>query len=448
MGYARASGRDRGRKELGINGKQQIEEIGVEKFNALCRESVWRYKADWEKLSERIGYWLDYDNAYITYTNNYIESVWWALATLYERDLLYRGYKILPYCPRCGTALSSHEVAQGWKDVKDPSVYIALDLVPQGDSATTEKHKRRILVWTTTPWTLVSNVALAVNPDLEYVELVRRDGDGSETVILAESRAAAVLGDDYRDRWEIVATLRGSDLVGRRYRRPLDWVDLGEGKHEIIVGESFVSSEDGTGVVHMAPAFGADDYASGSETDCRSFSRWISAESFRPACRWLAECSSRRRILSSSRSSSGAACCGRRGKSSTRIRTAGAARRRSSTTRAAPGSFARLRSGTRCSPATRAWTGIRPKWARAALANGSRTTSTGPSRATVTGERRFRSGSATPTMRMWRRSEASSVSESGWARRFLKGSILTSPISTGTHGNAPNATERCAAFRR
>ena len=250
-------------KQLGINGKQQIEEIGVEKFNALCRESVWRYKTDWEKLSERIGYWLDYDHAYITYTNDYIESVWWALTTLFDRDLLYRGYKILPYCPRCGTALSSHEVAQGWKEVKDPSVYIALDLVPSQSSAATEKHRRRILVWTTTPWTLVSNVALAVNADLDYVELVKRNGDGTETIVLAESRAAAVLGEDYRDRWETVATFRGADLVGRHYRRPLDWVELGDGKHEIIVAESFVSSEDGTGVVHMAPAFGADDYASG-----------------------------------------------------------------------------------------------------------------------------------------------------------------------------------------
>jgi isoleucyl-tRNA synthetase len=251
-------------KQLGINGKQEIELIGVDVFNALCRESVWRYKADWERMSARIGFWLDYDDAYITYTNEYIESVWWALTTLYERDLLYRGYKILPYCPRCGTALSSHEVAQGWKDVKDPSVYIALDLLPTGNSATTEKERvrRRILVWTTTPWTLVSNVALAVNPELEYVELQRRGGDGSETIILAEARAAAVLGDDYADRWETVATLRGTDLVGRRYRRPLDWVDLGEGKNEVIVGEDFVSSEDGTGVVHMAPAFGADDYAS------------------------------------------------------------------------------------------------------------------------------------------------------------------------------------------
>jgi len=256
-------------KQLGISGKQQIEEIGVEKFNALCRQSVWKYKTDWEAMSTRIGYWLDYDNAYITYTNEYVESVWWALATLYERELLYRGYKVLPYCPRCGTALSSHEVAQGWKDVKDPSVYIALDIVPSGDPATTGRHRtagdrrRRILVWTTTPWTLVSNVALAVNPELDYIELQRRDRDASETIILAEARARAVLGEDYAERWDTVATLKGTDLVGRHYQRPLDWVELGEGEHEVIVGESFVSSEDGTGVVHMAPAFGADDYASG-----------------------------------------------------------------------------------------------------------------------------------------------------------------------------------------
>ena len=150
-------------KQLGISGKQQIEEIGVEKFNQLCRESVWKYRTDWEKLSERIGFWMDYSDPYVTYTNNYVESVWWALKTLYDRDLLYRGHKILPYCARCGTALSSHEVAQGYKDVKDPSVYVALDL---GTDEAQRGQRRRILVWTTTPWTLVSNVALAVHPAL------------------------------------------------------------------------------------------------------------------------------------------------------------------------------------------------------------------------------------------------------------------------------------------
>jgi isoleucyl-tRNA synthetase len=247
-------------KDFGIRtAKQQIEKIGVERFNEMCRESVWRYRTDWEELSERIGYWLDYSDPYVTYSNNYIESVWWALATMFRRGRLYRGHKVLPYCARCGTTLSSHEVAQGYKDVKDPSAYVALDLV--GDKGV--KTRRRILVWTTTPWTLVSNVALAVNPGLEYVELRKRKSETDETIILALARTPAVLGDDFAGRWETVRSFRGSDLVGKVYKRPLDWVEYKEGKHEIIIGESFVSAEEGTGVVHMAPAFGADDYSAG-----------------------------------------------------------------------------------------------------------------------------------------------------------------------------------------
>jgi isoleucyl-tRNA synthetase len=251
-------------KQLGISGKQQIEEIGVEKFNQLCRESVWQYRSDWEKLSERMGYWLDYSDPYVTYHNNYVESVWWAIKTLYDKDLFYRGHKILPYCSRCGTALSSHEVAQGYRDVKDPSVYVALHLAGEESEGTSS---RRILVWTTTPWTLVSNVALAVNPALEYVELAKRSETRSETIILAASRAHAVLGDDYSDRWETVGRMSGSELAGMRYRRPLDWAAFDKGAHEVIVAEDFVSAEDGTGVVHMAPAFGADDYAAGKRHD-------------------------------------------------------------------------------------------------------------------------------------------------------------------------------------
>jgi isoleucyl-tRNA synthetase len=246
--------------EFGVRtAKQQIETIGVERFNAMCRESVWRYRTDWEELSERIAYWLDYSDPYVTYSNDYIESVWWALATLFRRGRLYRGHKVLPYCARCGTTLSSHEVAQGYKDVKDPSAYVALDLVDGKKAAA----RRRILVWTTTPWTLVSNVALAVRPTLEYVELRRKKSDSNETIILALTRAPAVLGEDYAGRWDTVATFPGSKLVGGRYKRPLDWVEYEEGEHEIIIGEDFVSSEEGTGVVHMAPAFGADDYAAG-----------------------------------------------------------------------------------------------------------------------------------------------------------------------------------------
>ena len=257
-------------KQLGISGKQQIEAIGVAEFNRLCRESVFRYRADWEKLSARIGFWLDYANPYITFTKEYVESVWWALKTLYDRDLLYRGHKILPYCPRCGTALSSHEVAQGYDEVEDPSVYIALEVSEDGgpnDGAAAESARRgfrRILVWTTTPWTLVSNAALAVHPDLDYLEVVRREGDDHRTLILAAERVPAVLGSDYENRWEIVRHLRGAEMVGWRYQRPFDWLEYPEGRqHEIVVGEAFVSADDGSGVVHMSPAFGADDYAAG-----------------------------------------------------------------------------------------------------------------------------------------------------------------------------------------
>src|SRR5262249_157128 len=166
-------------KRLGTSGKQQSEGLGGAEFTRLCRESVFKYRGDWEKLSARIAYWLDYEHPYVTYTNDYVESVWWALKTLFDKQLLTRGHKILPYCPRCGTALSSHEVAQGYEDVEDPSVYIALEL--QGVAGDTG---RRILVWTTTPWTLVSNAALAVHPDLEYLELRRRESDKDQRTLI------------------------------------------------------------------------------------------------------------------------------------------------------------------------------------------------------------------------------------------------------------------------
>jgi len=258
-------------KQLGISGRQQIEAIGVAEFNRLCRESVFKYRADWERLSWRIGYWLDYEHPYVTYSNDYVESVWWALKTLNERGLLYRGHKILPYCPRCETTLSSHEVAQGYKDVEDPSVYVALETESGAGAPTAASEPgpaRRLLVWTTTPWTLVSNVALAVHPDLEYAEVRKRDGKDPRTLILAEARLSAVLGADFDDRWEIVGKVLGKALVGWRYKRPIDWLEFPEGaKHEIIVGEDFVSASDGSGIVHMAPAFGADDYASGRRHD-------------------------------------------------------------------------------------------------------------------------------------------------------------------------------------
>jgi isoleucyl-tRNA synthetase len=264
-------------RALGISGKQDIERIGVAEFNRRCRESVFTYRAEWQQLSERIAYWLDYDHAYATYTNDYVESVWWALRTLWDKGLFYRGHKVLPYCARCGTALSSHEVAQGYDDVEDPSIYLALELVDGSGTpepgpeagAVSAAGRRRLLVWTTTPWTLVSNAALAVHPDLEYVELRRRNWSDArlgdhDSLILAKARVSAVLGEQWSERWEEVARHTGGDLAGKRYRRPLDWVPYPEGtNHEIIVAEEFVTAEDGSGVVHMSPAFGADDYAAG-----------------------------------------------------------------------------------------------------------------------------------------------------------------------------------------
>jgi isoleucyl-tRNA synthetase len=243
-------------KQLGISGKQDIEKYGVELFNKLSRESVFKYRGDWQRLSERIAYWLDYNDPYVTYSNEYIESVWWALKTLFEKNRLYRGHKVLPYCPRCGTALSSHEVAQGYEDVVDPSVWVLMDLKDQ-------PYRRSMMVWTTTPWALVSNVALAVNRDIEYVEVRRKSSNENRTVILAHKRAEFSLGQDWESRWEIVSTMRGSDLIGLQYQRCLDWADFSGGVHEVIIGEDFVSEEDGTGVVTIAPAFGADDYAAG-----------------------------------------------------------------------------------------------------------------------------------------------------------------------------------------
>ncbi|MDA1082031.1 MAG: isoleucine--tRNA ligase [Gemmatimonadetes bacterium] len=257
-------------KALGINGKQDIERIGVEEFNRRCRESVWKYREEWERLVSRIGHWLDYEQPYVTYENEYIESEWWALKTLHGKGLLYRGHKILPYCARCGTTLSSHEVAQGYEDVEDPSVYVALDLENDNSELTVDGSRRtaagpvrrRIVAWTTTPWTLVSNAALAVHPDLAYIEVQKKAGR-EWTLILAEARAAAVLGEGWAERWDVVATHAGRDLAGKRYTRPLDWAPYLEGNHEIIVAEEFVSADDGSGVVHMSPAFGADDYAAG-----------------------------------------------------------------------------------------------------------------------------------------------------------------------------------------
>jgi len=237
-------------RALGLSGKKEIEAYGIEKFNRMCRESVFTYKTDWEALSERIAYWLDYEHPYVTYSSDYIETVWWLLKRLYEKALLYRGHKVLPYCPRCGTVLSSHELALGYETVQTNSVYVTF---PSEDDA-----KRQFVIWTTTPWTLLSNVAVAVHPDLEYGEYEV----GGTRFVVAVARAGDVhVAGRPLDSAPRVAGYRGRDLVGQRYVRPLEVVPLPqEGQRAVIIAANFVSAEDGTGLVHMAPAFGADDY--------------------------------------------------------------------------------------------------------------------------------------------------------------------------------------------
>jgi isoleucyl-tRNA synthetase len=228
-------------KELGLSGKPQIEAYGVAAFNEKCKESVWKYKSEWERLSERVGFWADMDNPYITYDNDYIESGWWALKTIADKGLLYKGYKVVPYCPRCGTALASHEVAQGYKQVKERSAIVRFKL--RGEEAS-------ILVWTTTPWTLPSNVALCVNADEEYV----RAALGEETYILAGELVSSVLGEQA----EVLERFPGSALVGKEYEPLWDFGDV-NGKAWFVVADDYVTLTDGTGVVHIAPGFGADD---------------------------------------------------------------------------------------------------------------------------------------------------------------------------------------------
>jgi isoleucyl-tRNA synthetase len=231
-------------KELGFTGKPDIEAYGIAEFNARCRESVQRHVDAFEQMSERMGYWADYDNAYWTMDAQYVESVWWALKQIFDKGLLVEDYRVTPYCPRCGTGLSDHEVAQGYEDVVDPSVYVRFPLT-SGPWAGND-----LLVWTTTPWTLVSNTAVAVNPDVTYV-LARDPASGRGTVV-AEPLLHAVLGDV-----PVEAALRGTELERWTYQRPFELVPI-EGGHFVVLAD-YVTTDDGTGLVHQAPAFGADD---------------------------------------------------------------------------------------------------------------------------------------------------------------------------------------------
>lgn len=237
-------------KMLNIHTKKEIEEYGIEKFNALCRESVMKYTEDWERSTDRIGFWLDLKNAYKTYENYYLESVWWLLKKIYERGLLYEGYKVIPYCPRCGTTLSSHEVSLGYRKVKDPSVFVRFKVKE-------ERFKdSSFLVWTTTPWTLPSNMACAINPNFEYA-LVEYNG---EKLILSVNRLNEVLGQEYT----ILEKFPANEIVKMKYEPPFDFAnDVLKGDEldkafRIFFGD-FVTESDGTGIVHIAPAFGEDD---------------------------------------------------------------------------------------------------------------------------------------------------------------------------------------------
>ncbi len=237
-------------KKLGFKSKHDIEAFGVAEFNRLCRESVFTYIKDWERLTERIAYWVDLEQAYVTYHNEYIESIWWILKNFWDRGLLYQDYKVVPYCPRCGTPLADHEVALGYKEVEDPSLYVRLPLEDEADTA--------LLIWTTTPWTLPANVAVAAHPEYTYVKAAREKPDGTtEYLILAEERMPHVFSK--KDKVQVVARFSGRDLEGRKYR-PLYTFLPTEGKraYEVVLGE-FVTLEEGTGLVHMAPAFGAED---------------------------------------------------------------------------------------------------------------------------------------------------------------------------------------------
>jgi len=233
-------------KKIGTKTKKDIEKFGIEKFNSLCKKSVWEYKKDWERLTERIGFWLDLKNPYITYDPDYIESVWFLLKKIYEKGLLYQDFKVSPYCPRCQTILSYHEVSQGYKKIKEPAIYVKFRVL------NSEYKNCFLLVWTTTPWTLPGNVAVAVNPNFDY-SLLEKEG---EVLILAKERVKVL-----NIEGQILKEVKGKDLIGLKYQPVFDFYQPNFEKEKIweVLGADFVSLEEGTGLVHIAPAFGEED---------------------------------------------------------------------------------------------------------------------------------------------------------------------------------------------
>lgn len=252
-------------KELGFNTKKQIEEYGIEKFNKKCRESVFSYEKEWREMTNLLGYWLDMDNPYITLTNDYIESVWWLLNQFWKKGMIYQENKIVPFCPSCGTPLSSHEVALGYCEVEDPSIFIKFKmkngkLSARGGSAYGGKIKNNdiyFLAWTTTPWTLISNVALVVHPDHKYVKIQ----NGEEYLILAKERLDTIKGN-----YSIIEEYKGSDLKNIEYEQLFPFIVPDKKAFYVVLGD-YVTMEDGTGIVHTAPAFGEDDYKTGKKYD-------------------------------------------------------------------------------------------------------------------------------------------------------------------------------------
>ncbi|HPN37338.1 MAG TPA: isoleucine--tRNA ligase, partial [Melioribacteraceae bacterium] len=234
-------------KQLGIKNKSEIPEFGIEKYNNACRNSVFTYLKDWERMTERMGYWVNLDDAYITCTNEYIESVWWSLKQLFDKGLIYKDYKIVPQCPRSETVLSSHELALGYKETKDPSVYVLMKVL---DEELSKEFDTYFLVWTTTPWTLISNVGLAVGSEIDYVKIKVEN----KCFILAEARLSVI-----KEEYEIIARYKGKDLVGKKYDQLFKYLTVDKPGFFVIEGD-FVSTDDGSGIVHIAPAFGADDY--------------------------------------------------------------------------------------------------------------------------------------------------------------------------------------------
>ncbi|MEM7539089.1 MAG: isoleucine--tRNA ligase [Chloroflexota bacterium] len=258
-------------KQLGLSGKEQIEAYGVEEFNKRCRASAQEYIEEWERLTDRMAFWVDKEDAYVTYHAEYVESIWWILKELWEKDLLYQGYKVVPYCSRCGTALSSHELSLGYKEgTKDPSVFVKFKV--------RDTENEYLLAWTTTPWTLPGNVALAVGANITYVKVKDVDGD---VLYMAQALTEKVL----RPGYEVLETMTGNDLVGKRYEPLYTFFEVDK-DYAFVVAADFVSTEDGTGIVHMAPAFGADDMVTAQAHGLPVIMTIDSRGEFKPEVTW------------------------------------------------------------------------------------------------------------------------------------------------------------------